>query len=183
MNNDISQNTNNAVQTNPAADPLQKYNKLYIIFAAILGIALFIESFNLVGAIIGIAIGLGIAWFIISFIAMSKVMKLNFTKYPVPKGITKQELLEALVSNLETSDIKISKGLLGISINYKNQTAHTIHLDEEKNFYTISSKMSYKSKAKSGFQVNSKKLYRYTVQALPVIKNMVDSAAQSNSKH
>jgi hypothetical protein len=181
MNNNISTNNNSSMQVNPNNDPLRKYNKLYVILSAIIGIVLFLESFNPVGAIIGILIGLGVSWLIISAVAMFKTMKLNFTKYPLPVNITQKQLLDSLVKNFASSDIKIDKGFLGININYKNVTLHKIELNEDKKCYSISSTMSFKSKAKNGIQINSIKLYKYTIQTLPIIKDMIEKAALSHN--
>lgn len=180
MNKINSSNEQTRLPLNTNIDSLAKYTKLYFILGGIGGIAAFLGTFNILAFLFAVSFGVLLAWLIISFIAHAKTIKLNFTKYPLANSLTEKQFLEYLNnSKVIHPEINFNKGFLGIKFTYQNVSVHTISLNEEKKTYSISSDSTKTARLKNGGKTNSIKLYRHTIQAIPIIQRIIEQAANS----
>lgn len=182
MSKIVSSDKQTISQTNIDIDPLQKYKKLYFIMGVIGGIILLITSFNVIAVLVGVAFGMGIAWCIMTLISSVQIIKFNFKSYPLPSNITTEQLLEYLKDNFSHPEIEVDKGFLGLKFIFRKSSVYTIHLTEEKKIYSITSTATAKAKLKNGGKINSQKLYRDVVLAIPIIRQVVEEAALSINK-
>jgi hypothetical protein len=164
-----------------AQDPLKKYKKLYPIFSIIFAILLFVTAFNPIALVIGALIGLFFGHLAIQGIALFKLIKINLTDYSLQKPLTDKALYQHLEKSFNHPDIKTEKGLFGLSTSfiYQNKTCHTVLINEKKNTFSISAKMTRKARIKRGGKSNSATEYRHAVAINPIIIKLVEAAALS----
>lgn len=182
MNEILSSDRQSISKQNIHIDPLQKYKKLYFIFGAIGGATLLIISFNIIAVLVGVAFGMVIAWFIMTLISSVQITKLNFKSYPLSLSITNEQLWEYLKNNFSHNEIEIDKGFLGLKFIFRKSSIYTIHINEEKKKYSITSTATAKAKFKNGGKANSQKLYKDAVYAIPIIREVVEEAVLSINK-
>lgn len=166
---------NNLITSNTGlVDPLSKLNKFKIILPVVGAIALFLISFNPVGALFGAGIGFLAAYLLIQGIAAIKHAKLNMKDYPLPSPITEQLLYEHLSQSLFNPDIQIERTNSAIDFWYKDKTEHILIINEKKQTYSITSRMTTTARKKRGGKSNSATEYRNAVIVVPIINKAVE---------
>jgi|GEM_PF-3117560 len=160
--------------------PMKAFKKLYLILILLGAIALAFGG--PLGIIFGIVSGWAAAYLTLQAISGFKLMKLNFKDYPLSNSITDDQLYNHLSSLNLHPDFKLEQGVWGIRVVFKNTIAHTIHIDQKKQTYSIISKLTKKNLIKKRHNPGVTE-YSFAFTAVPIIKQVVDEAAVSLSEN
>lgn len=171
----MSTSKNNEVEAG-VFDPLSKFGKLKFILPIAGAIILLALTFNPIGALFGAGIGFLASYLLIQGIAAIQLAKLNLKDYPLPSPVTAQQLYEYLSKSFSNPDIELEKINPAIGFRYKGKTEHILILNEKKQTYSITSKMTTKARIKRGGKSNSATEYRNAIIVVPIIQKAVENA-------